>query len=74
MQCSGCLEPGHLRKECKNPCSNWGAYVRSIFATKKVPEEFFGTWSTYFKVDTSAPVSDPENENENVNESMESVL
>jgi len=70
VQCSGCLEPGHLRKECKNPRSNWGAYVRSIFATGKVPQEFFGTWSTYFTVDNNTPVNDPEN----ANESMDSVL
>jgi len=67
---SGCLEPGHLRKECKNPRSNWGAYVRSIYATRKVPEAYFGTWSTYFKIDSSTPIIDPEN----ANESMDSVL
>jgi len=71
VQCSGCLDSGHMRKECKNPRSNWGSYVRSIFATKKVPEEYFGTWSTYFNVNSTLPVETIESENQN--ESMDSL-
>lgn len=71
IQCSGCLEPGHIRKECKNPRSNWGSYVRSIFGTGKVPASYFGTWSSYFTVSSATPVATAEDES---NESMDSIL
>jgi len=60
-----------MRRECKNPRSNWGSYVRSIFATKKVPESLFGNWSNYFNVNSASTVDQIEDES---NESMDSIL
>jgi len=70
IQCSGCLSQGHLRKECKSERSNWGKYIRELHATKRIPDPYFGTWSSYF---AEQPEGEDENEDENMNASTESV-
>jgi len=54
IQCSGCLGQGHLRKECKSERSNWGKYIRELHATKRIPEAYFGSWSSFFANDPNA--------------------
>lgn len=44
VQCSGCLELGHIRKNCTNERNNWSKYVKEIQSTKKVPDSYFGSW------------------------------
>lgn len=44
IQCSGCLEMGHVRKTCKNERSSWISYIKELHKTGRIPDSFFGSW------------------------------
>jgi len=44
IQCSKCLQSGHLRKTCPNNFNNWVGYVKSFVDSGVFTRDLFGKW------------------------------
>lgn len=42
--CNNCFTPGHVKRSCPNPKTNWSDHVRSVFDSRIYPSALFGTW------------------------------
>jgi len=49
VQCSRCMELGHIRRVCKNETNNWMGYVKTLVDKKSIPVAYFGNWFEYLK-------------------------
>jgi len=45
LQCSKCMNPGHLRKKCPNDTLEWSRYVRLLVDEDILKLEQIGTWA-----------------------------
>jgi len=49
IQCSKCMELGHIRKQCTSNVTNWMAFVKKLVDSKEIPTSYFGNWFEYLK-------------------------
>jgi len=40
IQCSRCMEQGHISRVCKSASSNWMSYVKAFVDNKRIPAEW----------------------------------